>query len=774
MVGKICTVCKNCSYLNRHLSFFTYPGDPERRYEWLKAVDRLDLLDKLDNNKTRGNHRICEAHFEDKYVRRSVVCEGRKFLTKNAFPTLRLESPHTVRYNNFVNPPDLLSDSYNEYHPVLQLNHFESYEMPTVSERSTPSPPPCTDLSEFCESVIKVSKGTQTPDSNRRKIEYETDLSTKKRKIEMSGTNSLFIQMCDKFLPKGMSTYIKWHLSSDKNVNRVNLMSLFSINLYYSSPNSYEMLRNMLSLPTVDDLKYFLVPKTTRLSSDLLKAMKSKVNCMSENEKICSISVSSMFLKPNLYYDIKSDRIIGLHDVDGNQSIKLAKYGIVLMAQGIVEDWIQPIAYSFISDYDYYPEVSVWIDDMIAALIDIGLDVRTFVSDPRSEFLYASESRSVTPDKPYFLLNNRNIFYIYDTLQLLRVIRNNLKSCDFYHNGETTGSVDTMDFCKMLNDLCSFLNAESPHQSAYTNTQVQANFMENMVSIFQTLKVVRKFDGADVTQNMKFIEGFQITINSVMQLYHDLNSIGISFLKTNRLNHNKVHIFFKKVKQLGGKDECTARDFNKCFVRKFVGNMLLRPLGSKKYSLATSFEMEKFSDELFNTDDCKESDENVNKPLKIFTTDYRIGLPDKNAFVYVCGYCYLKCLEHHCCDKLKVYLKHYRAMSDDEEESRLCSVRLQINVKNCKILPPDSFTEFLMLLENKFKEYFQSHLQITSIGQEILKELKMYSFDSPCPCFPIDYLKMLFVRVRLFYTIRKNNKSFRRKKGPKLFRVYSL
>ncbi|XP_059045219.1 uncharacterized protein LOC131841006 [Achroia grisella] len=775
MVGKICTVCRNCSYLNRHLSFFTYPGDPERRYEWLKAVDRLDLLDKLENNKTRGNHRICEAHFEDKYVKRSIACEGRKFLTKNAFPTLCLESqstvvPVSITYNSFIDPPDLLSANDNGYHQRVQLNHFESYEDPTMSDTSIPSPPIYTDLSEFCESVIKVSKGTQTLD-NRRKVENGTDLSGKKKKIETSDTSS-FLQMCDKFLAKDMSKFIKWQLNSNGNGNRVNFLNIFSINLYYSSQNSYELLRNMLSLPTIEKLKYWLVPKTTGLSNDLLKVMKNKVSFMSDNEKICAVSVSSMFLKPNLYYDIRHDRIIGLHDVDGRQNIKLAKYGIIIMVQGIVEEWVQPVAYSFISGYDNFPEVSVWIDDVITTLIDIGLDVRTFVSDPRSEFLYASESRTVTPDKPYFLMNNRNIFYVYDTLQLLKVVRNNLKSCDFYHNGDTRGN-DTMNFYKMLSDLCNFLNSESLHDKAYTNTKVQENFMEHMISLFQTLKVVRKFDGADVTENMKFIDSFLITMNSIMQLFHDLNSIGINLLKTYRLNHNSIRNFFKKVKQIGGKDECTAKYFKKCFVRNFVHSMLTRPLGSNKYSSTNSLEMQRLGKELLNAEDSRGIENNFNNPLEVSTTDYRLGLPDKNVFVYVCGYCYLKCLERHSCHKLKSYLVQCRKLAD-EDKSRLCSVRLQINVKDCQIFPPDNFTEFLMLLENKFKEYFESHLQINSIGQEIMKELRGCNFKLPCPCFPVEYLKMLFVRVRLFYTIRKNNKSLRKRRGPKSFKVYSL
>lgn len=773
----------------------------------------MDLMKKVDNYKTRGNHRICEVHFEEKYVRRSKSCDGRKFLTKDAFPTLCLQNPTLIvpmTSENLVKPPVYTQNIiWRQYHAATQdyvdaeQNSLTINHEPEISPRgramilrnnrhynqineplddvddevtSPPSSPPYEDISQFCESVMKVSKGTQTwvTGNDSRKLDAHPQVKNNKTSSKEAPDidKQSFLQTCSKFLPPSLSKIVNWNLSSANGRQNINFI-LFAINIYYSC-NLYNLLRDMLSLPTKDTLKYFLLPKSTRLNENFINAFRCKVNNMSTKERICSFSVGSILLKPNLYYDIKHDRVIGLHDVNGEQNICIAKYAILLMVEGILENWRQPIAYAFISEYDYFPEISTWIDEVLATLIDIGLDVRVFVSDPRSEFLYASELRYVTPEKTCFTVNGTDIYYTYDTTQLLKVVKNNLKSCDFEY-GPNSKIRNNNDFFRKLNDLCHVLNAKSysansPYKRAFSNKKYENNFLTEMLQLFSNLKVVRKVDGADVTENMKFVEGFQITINSVLQLFEELNFLGVKRLLTSRLNHNSLNRFLTKIKPLNSKEECTPRRFNKAFVRSFVFNVLKKPIGDT--NIENSLDSEDFSQQLLN-EEFQKTQSNTCQPLSVYTTDYRWGLPEKNAFVYVCGYCYLKCVQRHSCETFKSYLNEHQTRQE-KCGVYLCSVSLDLTVKNCQMMPPDDFTEFLMLLENKFKNYLKPGVLIANIGHEILEEFENYGFGMPCPCFPLDYLKALFVRVRLFYTIRKNNKLILRKKGVKRIKVFSL
>lgn len=770
-----------------------------RRYEWLAAVDRLDLLQKLSNHKTRGNHRICEVHFESKYVRRSKLNEGRKCLSKDAFPTLCLASTmmytnNDVWKNSIIEKPtpivkQISTPSRYNLRPVKkEKKYIEDDDQDSCVEEVVPynyksnntpvktpsSPPFYVDPSLYCESVIKVSQCTQTPHksisniSYQRKLDYPSDI--KKQRIEENGDETS-IEANSQFLSPNLAKLVKWRLSSANSNEHVKL-NLFALNLYYSS-NLYNLLKDMLNLPSRDSLKSFLLPKTTRLSEHFVNAFRCKINNMSSKERICSFSVGSILLKPNLYYNIKYDRIIGLHDIDGIQNIFLAKYAVLLMVHGILENWQQPVAYAFISEYDHSPEISIWIDEVLSTLINIGLDIRAFVSDPRSEFLYTSETRFVSPEKSFFTMNGTDIFYTYDTTQLLKIVKNNLKSCDFYY-GPNLKISNNIEFFIKLSNLCNLLNSKlrssnCQYKRAFSNKRYQKNFLNHMLELFNNLKVVRKIDGADVTDNMKFIEGFQVTINSVLHLFEELNFLGVRYLLTCRLNHNRLHRFLARMKQSNCKIECTPRQFHRSFVRSFVSNMLKKPM-SLNYT-ENSLDSEEFSQQLLD-DEIQGVETVCNQPLLVHTTDYRELLPEKNAFVYFSRYCYVKCVEEHKCDSFQCYLDEF--LEQKESVPYHCSVSIDLNIHNCKMSPPEDFTEFLMILENKFKEYFNPDVQINSVAQELLKQLEEYGFGMPCPCFPIDYLKALFVRVRLFYTIKRNNKLLKNKKSVRSLKVFSL
>lgn len=335
--------------------------------------------------------------------------------------------------------------------------------------------------------------------------------------------------------------------------------------------------------------------------------------------------------------------------------------------------------------------------------------------------------------------------------------------------------VTTKTFFEKVGNLCNLLNAKSRFSNskfkrAFSNKIYQYNFLNHMLQLFKNLKVVRRSDEVDVTENMKFIESFQISIKTVQKLFEQLCFIGVNYLITSRLTHKGLERFFAQVKRTGSKEECTPKQFNKIFVRSFVFNALKKPVS--RNSLLNSADAEEYAQQLLD-EEIELKDSLSNLPLLIRTTDYRDKMPEKNAFVYICGYCYKKCIQLHNCDKFQTYIRGGMNLEDDT--AVLCN-KLDRNIQICKTVPPEDFTEYLLLLEFKFKEFFDANTEISSIGQEIFKEFEDsdYGFGMPCPCFPIDYLKALFIRLRLFYTIRKNNRMIKQKKGLKSFRVFNL
>ncbi|XP_028167614.1 52 kDa repressor of the inhibitor of the protein kinase-like [Ostrinia furnacalis] len=68
------------------MSFFKIPDDPERRREWLAAIDREDLLDEKKSKRKFRNYFVCSEHFEESAIV-TTIC---KRITQDAVPVKSL------------------------------------------------------------------------------------------------------------------------------------------------------------------------------------------------------------------------------------------------------------------------------------------------------------------------------------------------------------------------------------------------------------------------------------------------------------------------------------------------------------------------------------------------------------------------------------------------------------------------------------------------------------------------------------------------------------
>ena len=65
---------------------------------------------------------------------------------------------------------------------------------------------------------------------------------------------------------------------------------------------------------------------------------------MNEQEKLCKLCMDELSLKPNLFYDVKNDRIVGLEDFgSGTRTNKVADQALVLLLRSISGKWKKPL-----------------------------------------------------------------------------------------------------------------------------------------------------------------------------------------------------------------------------------------------------------------------------------------------------------------------------------------------------------------------------------------------------------------------------------------------
>lgn len=241
----------------------------------------------------------------------------------------------------------------------------------------------------------------------------------------------------------------------------------------------------------------------------------------------------------------------------------------------------------------------------------------------------------LTFEKPYFFVDESIIFYLFDVPHLLKSTRNNFFSHNFHlvdgvtkkHYLEAMYTLDktkqyrlaprlsdehlnpnnfkkmkvklasqvfshsvavamhtyidfekipeeakvTANFIEEMNKLFDILNScnlETCH--AFMGTTEQFEFLNRMDKLFSNLKVLDK-TGKNVTNSMKFIFGWRLTISSVLNSWKVLRSKNYRFLLTRNLNQDCLENYFGQIRNAcGNARNPTAIQFTRAFKKLFA------------------------------------------------------------------------------------------------------------------------------------------------------------------------------------------------------------
>lgn len=94
------------------------------------------------------------------------------------------------------------------------------------------------------------------------------------------------------------------------------------------------------------------------------------------------------------------------------------------MARGLNCKWKQPLGYYFIETTCNSEDLNEIITDCIRKMTEVGLDVRALISDMGSNFVKLSKKLGITKESSSFHIDDRKIYYLFDTPHLMKSIRN--------------------------------------------------------------------------------------------------------------------------------------------------------------------------------------------------------------------------------------------------------------------------------------------------------------------------------------------------------------
>jgi len=345
-------------------------------------------------------------------------------------------------------------------------------------------------------------------------------------------------------------------------------------------------------------------------------------------------------------------------------------------------------------------------------------------------------------------------------------------------SSEASGTIELIDNFDKLFDCLNSSTIDSPKEygKAFTGDEKQIKFLQDMLNFIKTIVVVDK-NGLRV-KSVKCFKCWQITINSIIELWNTLQCYNFPYVFTRRLNQDCLENFFGLIRQQGG--NCFnptpiqfARAFKKLFGIKFL-----------KHTITTNCAPDK--DEMLSEIGAVTETSLVSnfvpsatcKILDIPNHDYHtVDLPEENAFQYVCGFLIKKCLEVHSCKACTIYIKENKTVLNDTTlYSFFRAYKDEENIFGKLNIPSNNFCRYIHKLEKVFVENFESNCFQRNIGSYLLQLAQNIVFESPCLHFPTLFLIKLFLRMRIYFTLSQHNKSCKNisKKNRKLLNILHL
>lgn len=599
----------------------------------------------------------------------------------------------------------------------------------------------------------------------------------------------------------------------------------FALGLYLVGPNPYKKMSKICRLPSQSTLKRFIRHWVIKpgFNEFIFKLFELRTGILEEKAKDCVICIDEMSIKSHLYYDISKDKIIGFQEGLNTTSPYIASNVLVLMVRGIASSWKQPFGYFFYKTSPTSVELKDILFESIRRLSVVGLNVLGVVSDQGSNFYSLVRNLlKLSEENPVFKVDEKELVYIFDVPHLIKSMRNNFYAYKFIFNGKETSKVylekmytsdkeknyrlapklsndhifpnnfqkmkvklatqvfshsvavalftyidfgilpkeatPTAEFIENINILFDLLNSNTlENYTAFMGTEKQVSFLHKMETIFKNLKV-ENHNGKNVTKQLKFIFGWRLSINATLILFKKLQTKNYKYLFTRNLNQDCLENFFGHIRNCCGHvKNPTPIQFCRAFKKMFTLRQLEQTEGTNC--------IEDINELLLNASPVIQQ-VNIFPPIppvtctsiKVFTNDYKnLKTPEGNSLVYVTGYFLRKCLLQHSCETCEEFSQLDNL---DAEEKTFCHLKSYTETSGLTI-PSRDIVEFVRALETIFISKFSELALEENVGKKIKQFLSHVTFNHPCTNFPLTYFVNLYIRVRIYFTLKFANQEIK-------------
>jgi hypothetical protein len=429
-----------------------------------------------------------------------------------------------------------------------------------------------------------------------------------------------------------------------------------ALSLYYASPQAYRMCSRLFCLPSVSMLRLWMskIDVTPGFCTNVFVMMQQKSQKLSDSDRMCALVFDEITLKTAVTYDKFSDSIVGYENFgEFGSTEKPANHALVLMARGLKSKWKQPLAYFLVSNTTSAERLKVIVEHCIKQLSSANFTTVCVICDQGATNQQMFKMFSITTEKPYAIVANKTVFFMFDPPHLLKSLRNNLMKHDFELNGNVIkwdhivkfyerdchqmlklapkltdkhlnlppfagmrvrlatqtfshsvaagisthvsfGALPeeakhTAEFIELIDGLFDCLNSGAIKSAKQLNRPLSVN-SSHWEHFSKCLEVFKQLKVVKSKCGVPCINGFQVTITAVTMLFEHLHVHGFKFLLTNRLNQDCLENHFSIIRGRGGfRDNPDPYFFRTSFRQVLVKHLLCPPQGSNCSNDMTEF-----------------------------------------------------------------------------------------------------------------------------------------------------------------------------------------
>lgn len=148
----------------------------------------------------------------------------------------------------------------------------------------------------------------------------------------------------------------------------------------------------------------------------------------------CCLAIDAMAIRKHLDYDSHKQEFIGYTDLgNGQDSTTEAKEALVIMMVGVTAGWKAPVAYYLTAGLTAESQ-KVLVSHLLSKLAELNFEVTAITMDGHptnvamASLLGAKLEIRLNATQPFFMLDGRKVYIIFDLCHMIKLLRNTLQA----------------------------------------------------------------------------------------------------------------------------------------------------------------------------------------------------------------------------------------------------------------------------------------------------------------------------------------------------------